>query len=98
MERRLMRFAALLTAAILLFVLFLVPFGISRELDHDCTGEHCPVCALILACANGVVHLSRTAAPAAAVLVLFAVRAASVRPAEVRCAVDRTNTGIRLLN
>ena len=94
--KKAVRAAALLTALVFLAVVVSVPFGIALEADHDCEGEHCPVCALIAACAGAVAHLVRAAVTVCALFVLTA-GAAFLGSAPVRIVYDRTTNGIRLL-
>ena len=90
---------AVLLVLALLFVTVSVPFGIEHGLHHDCTGENCPVCAVMLACASAYAHLTRMAA---VLLVSLAAGMCAVRPAQARpgCRreMDRVGRGIRLLN
>ena len=89
--------AALLVLA-LLFVTVSAPFGIEHGLRHDCAGEGCPMCALVLACASAYAHLTRA-------VVLLAVLTAAVYAVlqtqthtACRRENDRIGRGIRLLN
>lgn len=59
--------AALMLLVLLLFLLTSV-FFIAHEADHDCTGEDCPVCALIQIAESNLRQLG-TGAPAAAALI-----------------------------
>ncbi len=52
---------------LLLFVLLSV-FFIAHEADHECTGEDCPVCALIQISENNLRQLGSGAPAAAAVI------------------------------
>ena len=61
-RERLRRSAAFLLAAgtlaaVICSLLFLV-----REIDHDCTGEDCPVCAVMQLCEGGLRTLSASGA------------------------------------
>ena len=90
---------AVLLVLALLFVTVSAPFGILHMLHHDCAGEDCPVCALVLACASACAHLTWMAA---VLLVLTAAGVSAVlltqaRPGSRR-EIDRVGRGIRLLN
>ncbi len=61
--------AAFLAMAVLFFVLFSV-FFIAHEADHDCSGDGCPVCALIQMCEDNIRQLGSGTAASAAVSVL----------------------------
>ena len=83
----------------LLFVTVSAPIGLAHAVHHDCGGEHCHVCALILACASAYAHLMR----AAVIFVLAGIclirtvlreMAGMSRPGSV----DPVGGGIRLLN
>ena len=90
---------SVLLVTALLFVTVWAPFGLARAFHHDCGGEDCPVCALILACASAYAHLTR-----AAVILLFAgiclIPAAVGERTAGRCrrGADPVGRGIRLLN
>ena len=83
----------------LLFVTLSAPFSLIFGIHHDCTGEHCHVCALILACFSASVHLTRAAA-----VILFVFAGAFCLSAVLRSAkrigrgADLSGKGIRLLN
>lgn len=70
-----LRFAAAVMALAVLFFVFLSVFFIAHEADHDCTGDDCPVCALIQMCENNIRQLgngtSAAAAEAALVFLTF---------------------------
>ena len=89
---------AVLLVLALLFVTVSAPFGIGHGLHHDCTGEGCHVCALVLACASAYAHLIR----AAVVLVGLTAAVYAVLQAQTqmgcRREIDRFGRGIRLLN
>lgn len=74
-----MRLAAtLLAASMLLFVLLSV-FFIAHEADHDCSGDGCPVCALIQMCEDNIRQLGNGAvATAVAEVLVFLSLAMSV--------------------
>ena len=90
---------SVLLVTALLFVTVCAPFGLARAFHHDCGGEDCTVCALILACASAYAHLTRAAA-----ILLFAgiclIRAAVGERTGGRCrrGADPVGRGIRLLN
>ena len=44
------RVLAVLMAALLTVIVFFAAFLIVENLDHDCEGEHCPVCECIQVC------------------------------------------------
>jgi hypothetical protein len=83
----------------LLFVTLSAPFSLIFGIHHDCTGEHCHVCALILACVSASVHLTRAAA-----VILFAFAGTLCLSVAVRSlkrigrGADLSGKGIRLLN
>ena len=90
---------SVLLVTALLFVMVSAPFSLAHAFHHDCSGEHCPVCALILACASAYAHLMR----AAVILVLAGIclirtvlreKGDMSRPGSV----DPVGRGIRLLN
>lgn len=64
-----LRTTAILMIFVVLMFLMLSVFFIAHEADHDCTGEDCPVCALIQMCEDSLRHLVN-GAPAAAAAVL----------------------------
>ncbi len=67
-----LRFAAAVMALAVLFFVFLSVFFIAHEADHDCTGDDCPVCALIQMCENNIRQLGNgTSAAAAEVALVF---------------------------
>ncbi len=41
-------------AIMMLFVVLLSSFYIASHVDHDCTGEDCPVCAFLQQCENSI--------------------------------------------
>lgn len=65
-------FAAVLAALVVLVALSASAFMIEHA-DHDCTGEDCPVCERLFACAQSLRNLA-----GAAVVVLASVAFASV--------------------
>ena len=90
---------SVLLVTALLFVTVWAPFGLARAFHHDCGGEDCPVCALILACASAYAHLTR-----AAVILLCAgiclIRTVLREMGDMSRpgSVDPVGRGIRLLN
>lgn len=56
---------------VLLLFLFVSTYFIAYEADHECTGEDCPVCALIQMSENSLRQLGSGASAAAAVSSLF---------------------------
>ncbi len=65
------RFAAIALAVLVLFVLMTSLFVIAHEADHDCTGENCPVCAVIAFCRNTLKTLGDALIAAAVVFGCF---------------------------
>lgn len=80
------RILAGVLALALLLALVLCALCIAVEADHDCTGEDCPVCALVHQCENLLRQLA--AAVAAAALLAF-VALLGVSAASYACAVRR---------
>lgn len=90
--------AAFLAAAILIIVLFSV-FFIAHEADHDCTGDGCPVCALIQTCENNLRQLGGgTAASYAVGVLVFLTLAMPVLTAFATIALTPVSRKIRLNN
>lgn len=54
--------ACVMGIMMLVFVLFSVLF-ITREAGHDCTGEDCPVCAVMMECENTLHQIGSAALP-----------------------------------
>ena len=52
------RIIAVITAIIVLLAVLSSAAFIAAEADHDCTGEHCPVCQQISICENTLKQLS----------------------------------------
>lgn len=50
--RRIKRILSGTMAALFLAVMLFSSFFIAVEADHDCTGEDCPICAVIHQCEN----------------------------------------------
>ena len=90
---------AMIVLAVFLFVIVSAPFSLIFGIHHDCTGEHCHVCALILACVSAYVHLTRAATAIAAFAAGVLCLAAAERIVKTggRRA-DLAGKGIRLLN
>ena len=49
-KKKMCRYIAGVTAAVLLTVMLLSAAFISAHIHHDCTGDHCPVCAMMHQC------------------------------------------------
>jgi len=61
-------------AAVLFVMLFSITF-ISQHADHECTGDECPVCAVMEMCGAIIKNLEVTVAVvAAAVFLVFSIR------------------------
>ena len=56
-------------------------FFISMELDHDCEGEDCPVCSVLLQCENSLHQMGNLACAAGTVAVFLFLVLATVHPA-----------------
>ena len=54
-KNRCKRIFAVLVAVLLLVILFFAATLIVENLEHDCEGEHCPVCACIQVC-EAILH------------------------------------------
>ena len=52
------RFAALLLAVTVLFVMLYSALFIATKADHDCVGENCTICCQIHVCQNTLKNLS----------------------------------------
>ena len=65
------RFISVLLILLIFFVLFASYYFILHETRHDCSGEDCPVCALVAICRNTLRSFSIG-------LILFALLLASV--------------------
>lgn len=52
------RFLAAILTALLAFLMVSSIAYITAEADHDCIGEHCPICQQIEACENTLKQLS----------------------------------------
>ena len=70
----------------LLLALVLCALCIAAEADHDCTGEDCPVCALVHQCEN---LLRQFGAAAAATALIAAAALLCVSAASYACTVCR---------
>lgn len=53
-ENRVNRITAWVALVATLFVLLFSAFYIGKHADHDCSGEHCPVCAVMHQCSNNL--------------------------------------------
>lgn len=56
--------AMVAVACVMLFSAIFIP----NHLDHDCTGEDCPVCAVIMQCTNNIHNLVNIAFTATTIL------------------------------
>lgn len=69
------RIAAVIAAITVLVVLFSSAY-IVEHADHDCTGEDCPICEQLYACARNLNNLTAAAMVVTVMLVLrFALQA-----------------------
>ncbi|MBQ3356791.1 MAG: hypothetical protein IJG45_06725 [Oscillospiraceae bacterium] len=59
------RLAAAILAVFVLVAVMTSLFIMAHEVDHDCTGEDCPVCAVIALCRNALKVLCGTLIAAA---------------------------------
>ncbi len=88
---RRMKKTAVLTAALFVCFMAFAVFFISVEAHHDCSGENCPVCALIQLCGDTVrgagtasgLYASASAGIALAALYFISVPADVVRSTQV---------------
>ncbi len=71
------RLAALILAVLVLLALMTSLFVIIHEADHDCTGEDCPICAVIAVCRNTLKLLGDALAALAVVFACFCFAASS---------------------
>ena len=53
-KSRLRRITAWIAMMAVLFVMLLSFLYVSQHIDHDCTGEDCPICAEMMTCANNI--------------------------------------------
>lgn len=65
------RITALVFAAVVLFSMMFSLFIIVSEADHDCAGDNCPVCDVIVLCQDTVKTLGSALGAAAAAAVFF---------------------------
>lgn len=71
MRSKSQRNVAILLGIVILLALLLSAFCIVAEIDHDCTGENCPICACIQQCENNIRQMGDgTVAMIAAVLLI----------------------------
>ena len=54
------RIIAILLAGMISVVMLCSALFITKEADHDCVGENCPICCQINICRNIMKHLSLT--------------------------------------
>ncbi|MCR4591514.1 MAG: hypothetical protein K5668_11945 [Lachnospiraceae bacterium] len=66
------KLTACIMAAMMLFAVMFSVFFITVHADHDCTGEDCPVCAVIHQCENIIHGLGDGGAAVSAVLIPIA--------------------------
>ena len=76
--------AGVLAVAVLL-ALLLSAFYLAAEADHDCTGDDCPVCALLHQCEHLLRGYAAVAVAAAVLAAVLQLRAA----ADFACGVRR---------
>lgn len=62
------RVAAFVLTLLFVFVMLFSQFFIIAEAEHDCIGEHCPVCEQIAVCENALKTLSNGVAAIIALL------------------------------
>ncbi len=90
--------AGILALLVFCALTFSVSF-IILEVDHDCAGDDCPVCAIITACVNAVKASGLCILSVAPVSVLFFALCFKLnREAVLREASTLTTLKIRLLN
>lgn len=65
------KITAIFLILIVLLFLFISTYFIAYEADHECTGEDCPICALLQMSENSLRQLGSGAPAAAAVSSLF---------------------------
>ena len=56
--------------ALILAVMLFSAFFIAAEADHDCTGEDCPICAIIYQCEHTLRNVGNAAASQSVVLLI----------------------------
>ena len=72
------RLAGVILAALILFALMTSLLIIIHEADHDCTGENCPVCAVISVCQNTLKTLGGIPGAAALAFACFCFTASVI--------------------
>ncbi len=72
------RLAAFIFAALVLFALMTSLFVIIHEAGHDCSGENCPVCAVIAVCQNTLKTLGGIVGAAALAFACFSFTASVI--------------------
>lgn len=89
------RIAAAVLAAITVFVVIFSSVFLVEHADHDCTGEDCPICEQLYACAQ---NLKNLAAAAVTVMVMLAVRfALQAVMGQTKCAyIPRTPVNLKV--
>lgn len=65
--------AVVLMSAALMFTVLFSLFFIAHELDHDCSGDDCPICAFIHMCENNIRQIGGGASAIMAAVVLAVV-------------------------
>lgn len=68
---KVLRLSAVLLAAFILVAIMFSLFMIIHEADHDCIGDNCPVCAVIVLCQNTLKALGDALIAAALVFACF---------------------------
>ena len=92
------RILAGVLALLLLLALVLCALCIAAEADHDCTGEDCPVCALVHQCENLLRQLAAAIAAAAAAAVVGVLCTSAVRHPCILRRVTPVSFKVRLNN
>lgn len=92
-----LRVATLALAALLAVGTFLSAIALGREVHHQCTGDNCPVCRLMVGAAK-VVGRSSTAAPSALRIPSAHIAATRITPlaGAVLVASSPVSLGVRL--
>jgi hypothetical protein len=92
-----LRVAALALAALLAVGTFLSAIALGKEVHHQCTGDNCPVCRLMVGAAK-VVGRSSTAAPRAPHIPSARLATARITPltSVVLVASSPVSLGVRL--
>ena len=95
-----MRRVTLMVIAAFVLAAVTAPFFVmAHESDHDCTGDNCPVCALISICENTLEALGGAMIPAAAVLVCLSSAVYAVSSSRVTEFIETpVSLKVKLLN